>query len=239
MRMKRPAAAVLSLSAATALLVAGCSSSPAPAPASDSSPVGISTQGTGVVTGTPDTVTVVLGVQTQGDSAEAALEQNAKLATGLLETLKSNGIEDKDLQTSGLSVYPDYDPSGAISGYQVHNQVTATMRDAANSGKLIDAAAGAAGDAIRVQNLSFSISDDSELLAEARAQAVQQAQQQAQQIADAAGVKLGALRSITEDPGMAWTPYPERSFADMAASTPVEVGSQELTVGVSVVYEID
>lgn len=232
-----PRAAALALSAGAALLLAGCSDSPAAS--SDSSPVGISTQGTGIVSGTPDTVTVVLGVQTQADSAATALAQNSQLATGLIDTLKSKGVEDKDLQTSNLSVYPNYTPTGAVSGYQVSNQVTATLHDVSQAGALIDAAAGTAGDAIRVQDLSFSIADDSELRTQARSQAVQQAQQQAKQIADAAGVELGDIRSITESPAAVSNPFPQRSMADMAESTPLQAGSQELSVSVSVVYEID
>lgn len=228
----------LTLSAVAALLVAGCSDSPAAS--SDSTPVGISTQGTGIVTGTPDTVTVVLGVQTQADSAQSAMEQNTQLATGLIDTLKAQGVEDKDLQTSNLSVHPNYSPTGTVSGYQVSNEVTATLRDVSKAGDLIDAAAGAAGDAIRVQQLIFSIADDSELRTQARAQAVQQAQDQARQIADAAGVELGDIRSITEAPAAITSPFPQqRGFADMAESTPLEAGSQELYVVVSVVYEID
>lgn len=237
--MNRHASTALLLSAATALLVAGCSSSPAAS--SDATPVGISTVGTGMVTGTPDTVTVVLGVQTQGPAANSALAENARLASGLIETIKAKGVQDNDIQTSNLSVNPNYDPaSGKVSGYFVTNQVTATMRDVSKAGDLIDAAADAAGDAIRVQQLTFSIADDSELRTQARTQAVQQAQDQAKQIADAAGVKLGAIRSITEDHLSSPQPYPQSmAFADSAATTPIEAGSQELSVSVSVVYEID
>lgn len=233
---RRSTAALVLSTAAAALLVAGCSSSPAAS--TDSVPPGISTTGAGIVTGTPDTVTVVLAVQTQAATANAALADNAQRATSLIDTIKSKGVDSKDIQTSGLSVYPNNDPmSGQITGYMVTNQVTATLHDVSKAGNLIDAAASAAGDAIRVQQMSFSIADDSELRAQARANAVQQAQTQAKQIADAAGVKLGGVRSIIESP--ATTVYPPmRSMADTASSTPVEAGSQELSVSVEVVYNI-
>lgn len=200
----------------------------------------ISTQGTGIVSGSPDTVSIVLGVQTQAPEAAAAMTDNADRADTLIETLKARGVDEQDITTKNLSVQPNYQPTGTIDGYTVINQVEATLRDVATSGDLIDAAARAAGDAIRVQELTFSIADDSELRAQARAQAVAQAQEQAQQIADAAGAKLGAVRSITESPESDAVPFPaSRSMADGAASTPIEAGSQKLSVSVSVTYEID
>lgn len=237
---RRSTAALALTAAAVALLAAGCTSG-SDGGSGDSAPPGISTQGTGKVTGTPDTVTVVLGVQTQGAEANVALAENAQRATDLIDTLKGKGVEAKDIQTSNLSVQPVFAPGGsAITGYQVTNQVTATVRDVSKAGGLIDAAAGASGDAIRVQQTSFSIADDSELRAQARARAVQQAEDQAGQIAEAAGVRLGDVRSITEVPAGTPGPYPQAGAAfDRVPSTPVEPGSQELTVSVSVVYDID
>lgn len=231
MAQKRGSRAFALLSAA--LILAGCSSS------SDDPPV-ISTQGTGIVNGSPDTVNIVLGVETRASDATSALTDNAELAENLIETIRAQGVEGQDIATKNLSVQPNHQPGGTIDGYTVTNQVTATLRDVDRSGDLIDAAARAAGDATRVQQLTFSIADDSELRAQARAQAVTQAQAQAEQIADAAGAELGAVQSITENPKTGATPYPEsRSLADSAASTPIEAGSQELSVSVSVTYEIN
>lgn len=215
-----------------ALLLAGCSDP-------GEAPPGISTQGTGVVTGAPDTASIVLGVQTQAPDATAALTDNADLADALIETIKAQGVEEQDITTTNLSVQPNRQPGGTIDGYTVTNQVTATVRDVDQSGALIDAAARAAGDAVRVQQLTFSIADDSELRARARAQAVTQAQQQAEQIADAAGVELGAVQSISEVAETDATPFPQsRTLADGTASTPIEPGSQELSVSVDVTYAI-
>lgn len=200
----------------------------------------ITTQGTGIVNGSPDTISIVLGVQTQASEAASAMAENAELADTLIQTIRAQGVERQDITTTNLSVQPNYQPAGAIDGYTVTNQVTATLRDVAKSGDLIDAAARGAGDAIRVQNLAFSIADDSDLRAQARAQAVTQAQKQALQVADAAGVKLGAVQSIIETPEVGAAPFPQaRAMADSAASTPIEAGSQELSVSVSVTYKID
>ncbi|WP_305094861.1 SIMPL domain-containing protein [Prescottella sp. R16] len=241
MRRTRTKLALATVGATAAVLTAsGCS-----ATASDPSngqPAGINSQGTGKVTGTPDTLTVALGVQTQASEAQAALQDNSRKATALIDTLKSNGVADEDVRTSQLSVNPTWEPGGArITGYQVTNQVTATLHDISQAGTLIDAAAATAGDAIRVQQVTFSIADDSDLRAEARSRAVRQAQDQAQQMADTAGVKLGKVRSIVEVPAQA----PRSSDPSMRApdavltdTVPIEAGSQELTVNVAVTYDI-
>jgi uncharacterized protein YggE len=227
-----------------AVALAGCAAAePAPSAAAgtgSSAGPGITARGTGTVRGTPDTMTVVLGVQTRGDTAEAALGANNERATALIEALKGRGVPAEDLQTSQLSIYPSFDQQGTrITGYEVSNQVTATLRDIPAAGATVDAAAVAAGDAIRVQQLGFSIDDDSEPRAQARADAVRQAQAQARQLAEAAGVALGPIRTITEvaaaQPGV----YPQADRVAPAAAVPVEPGTQELSVVVEVVYGID
>lgn len=194
----------------------------------------------GTVTGTPDVVTVVLGVKTTSPSARTALDDNNRLATDVIKVIKDKGVAPEDLQTSQLSIYPSYDDRGTVSGYQVANMVTAKLRDIAGAGALIDAAGQAAGDAVRVQQLSFSIDDDSALRADARADAVRRAQAQAKQMADAAGITLGAIHSITESSTANPSFYPQAAMSaeTSAGAAPIQAGSQELTVSVQVVYEI-
>ena len=229
------------LAASAALLAAGCSSSSDTAPSADSDTApGISTQAVGTVTAAPDTMTIVLGVQTQAASANTALTDNAEKANAVIDLLKGKGIAAEDIKTSNLNLRPQHGPDQQITGYQVTNEVTATVHDISKAGPLIDAAAGAAGDAVRVRQTTFSIADDSDLRAQARAAAVTQAQEQAKQIANAADVDLGGVRSISEVPANPDTPLPgaSRSLSDQAAATPVEPGTQDVTVTVDVVYNI-
>jgi hypothetical protein len=225
--------------AAGVVMLAGCSASSPPAIVAPGGQTGIVAHGEGKVTGNPDTVTLVLGVQTQGPSARAALDANNARASAVISVLKGKGVRPEDLRTSQLSVNPSYGgPTNRITGYEVSNLVTATVRDIGGAGGIIDAAADAAGDAVRVQQLSFSIADDSELRAQARTAAVRQAQEKAKQMADAAGVSLGSLVSITEGtasppPG----PYAQMSPRS-APAVPIEPGSQELSVTVDVVYAV-
>ncbi|MBA2472157.1 MAG: SIMPL domain-containing protein [Pseudonocardiales bacterium] len=193
--------------------MAGCSSGNEPVTstgAGSTSLPGITTRGLGTVTRTPNAVTVVIGVQTRAQSAKGALDANTGKATALIDVLKSKGVAAADLQTSQLSVNPTSDSAtGRITGYEVTNQVTAKLHDIGAAGGLIDAAGEAAGDAVRLQQLAFSIDDDSASRAQARADAVRQAQAHAKQMADA------------------------------AAPVPIEPGAQELAVMVEVVYAID
>jgi uncharacterized protein len=214
--------------------LAGCAANP-PATAE---PPGITARAVGTVKGAPDLLTVVLGVQTQGPDAKAALDANSQRTTALLDALKGGGVAAADLQTSQLSINPTYAPNGRINGYDVANLVTATLRDIAGAGGLVDAAAAAAGDAVRVQQLAFSIDDDSAARATARAAAVKQAQAQARQMADAAGVRLGALRSITEIPAPTTFAADTARASAASAAVPIEPGTQELGVTVEVAYDV-
>jgi len=199
----------------------------------------ITAQGIGTVVGTPDVVTIVLGVETRSVSAQGALDDNNKRATDVIAVVKENGVAVADLQTSQLSINPSFDDKGEITGYQVTNMVTARLRDIATAGALIDAVGKAAGDAVRVQQFTFSIDDDSDLRGNARADAVKRAQTQAKQMADAAGVQLGQIHSISEAPTSSpMSDGQSLAEASAAASVPVESGSQELSVVVQVVYEI-
>ena len=242
--MKRGLSGVAVL-ALGALTLAGCSDGNEPPTATSNSAAstnlpGITTRGLGTVTTTPDTATVVIGVQTRSQSAKGALDAATAKATALINVSKHKGVAAADLQTSQLSVNPTYDSAtGRITGYEVTNQVTATLHDVGAAVGLIDAAGEAAGDAVRVQQLSFSIGDDSASRAQARANAVRQAQAHAKQMADAAGVRLGRIYSITETPVNQPSPQRQEGAPVAAAPVPIEPGTQTLTVMVEVVYTID
>ena len=226
-----------------ALALAGCAGGAEPAASTSAGSANlprITTRGLGTVTRPPDTVTVVIGVQTRGQSAKSALDANTARATALINVLKSKGVAAPDLQTSQLSVNPTQDPAtGRITGYEVTNQVTARLHDIGAAGGLIDAAGEAAGDAVRIQQLSFSIGDSSAARAQARAEAVRQAQAHAKQMADAAGVTLGRIFSITDVPVSPPSPFGRDTASAAAGPVPVEPGTQELTVVVEVVYAIN
>jgi uncharacterized protein YggE len=222
-----------------AALLGGCAAQGASAADSDSRPRTITGTATGKVQGVPDTLTMTLGVQSTARTAQDALAQNAARATGVINALKASGVAPADLQTSELSLYPTFDSKGRITGYSVSNLVTAKVHDVPNAGKIVDAAAAQAGDDIRVQGLVLSIEDTGKLVAAARKDAVTKARTQAGQLAHAAHVRLGPVEKITERrPASPMLQSYAKLAADAAASTPIEPGSQELSVDVTVVFAI-
>jgi uncharacterized protein YggE len=213
----------------------------APAAAKDDIP-SVTVRGVGRVSGKPDLLTVVLGVETTAAHAVDALRDNNQRASSVIDVLKGRGVDPKDIQTSQLSINPQFDRDGRrITGYSVSNLVTAKLRDLGGAGALIDDAAAKAGDGIRVQSLSFSIEDTSKLVVEARKSAVKAAREQADQLTAAAGVKLGHLITIAEESSEQppVIQYDRAAGQAGAASAPIEAGSQELRLSVTVVYAVE
>jgi uncharacterized protein YggE len=218
--------------------------SAAPASASIVCPTNASTvtvQGYGSAEAQPNELTISLGVQTQSSTAAVALSTNSAKANALIAKLEADALPEQDLQTSGLTVQPVYTgPKQLITSYQVVDNVTVTLYDLAEAGKIIDDAASAAGNAIVVNSIAFSVKDDTALLGQARAAAVRQATGQAQVMAAAAGMSLGHLCSLVDNSS---EPSPV-SFASgapgkaTAPSTPVQPGEEQVTANVTAVYEL-
>jgi uncharacterized protein YggE len=233
---------------ASLVALAGCGSDGGAKPAAAATnPKGannnvITVMGHGKVVGTPDVMTISLGVQTGGKTAQEALADNNTRANNLVNVIKERGVAPKDIQTSDLSVYPTFDPkSGKVNGFSAQNTVTAKLRKISDAGPLIDAVTFAVGDAIRLNGISFAIDDTNALVAKARTDAVKKAMDQARQLARGAGVTLGDVRSIdevNEQPPLEALNYASDQAVRAAASAPVEAGSQDVTLDVKVVVEI-
>lgn len=202
----------------------------------------ITVRGTGLVEGTPDVLELLLGVDTRGKSAGEALAENSKRTFGVLKVLDDAGVDAKSVQTSNLSISPVYDDEGEIViAYAVSNHVVAKLHDLNKAGDVIDAATKAAGNQIVVRGLYFEIDDNSALVAKARADAVKRAKAQAEQLAEAAGVKLGALQSLVEDSTPVGPPIEARAAAPSSAgdaAPPIQPGTETLSVDVTLVYAI-
>jgi hypothetical protein len=122
----------------------------------------LSVVGTGQATVTPDLLTVVVQVDAGGPSAAAALATDNADAARALSTFEGGGVQAKDIATSGLSLQPQYEyPKGVptLTGYEVDNTVTATLRDISKSGAIIDAVVGSAGNALQIAPVSDWSSD--------------------------------------------------------------------------------
>lgn len=200
----------------------------------------ITVSGTGTVTGTPDQLVLSMGVQTSAPSVSIALRQANEAARRVIRSLKKGGVLPADIQTSGLSIQPNYGNGSPFPvGYAVSEDLTATLRHLAQAGRQIQAAAIAGGNATTVDGVSLNLSDTSKLLASARAAAVRDAQAKAGQFARGLGRPLGRVISVSDQSQV--SPYPEftgMAAAKAAGSVPVSPGSQQVSVQITVVYGI-
>jgi len=202
----------------------------------------ITVTGTGKVSGAPNQLALSMGVQTNGTSVAAALRQANSAVRSITAVLRRSGVAASDMQTSGLSIYPNYSgSSGVPDGYQVSEQLTITLRRLSVAGSQIGAAAHAGGNATVINGVSLNLSDTSTLLASARARAVADAKAKATAYARALGRPLGPVVSMSETP--AAQPYPVPEFATPtasggAASVPVHPGTQQLSVTVTVIFAL-
>ncbi|NOY55345.1 MAG: SIMPL domain-containing protein [Actinobacteria bacterium] len=226
---------------AASLLLAACTPDVTITNASAGTPQGINVTGQGKVSGTPDTLTIDLGVSVRGDSVTEAVQEAATLADRLIAALEKGGVAEKDIQTVNYSISPEYDyrnDTRKLLGYRVTNTISAKIRDIAAAGTVIDAATAAGGDAVQVSGVRFSLEDNGSLLEAARKRAWEDARAKAEQLAALSGVTLGSPTSISET--LTTPPAPVfRASSDLeAASTPIQPGSQTVTVTLSVEFSI-
>ena len=207
----------------------------------------IHVNGNGSVSGEPDIASLNLGVAVERKSVAEAREVAASAMTALIDSLKANGIAEKDIVTQNFSIYPQYDyweGERKLRGYSVNNTVQAKVRELETLTDVIDDAAEAGGDNIVLNSIQFMIEDTTPLQEQARAIAVKNAKAKAQTIAEASGVTLGKPVTITENSYYESPPIPyaaAEAFADTAERTPTPIVSGDLTVtvNVTVVYEIE
>ena len=214
-------------------------------PAADETvPATIAVTGEGKVEMAPDMAMLSLGVMTQADTAAAALKANSDGLSGALDRLKAAGIEGRDIQTSGLSLHPniDYSSTGRepqVRGYTASNMLTVRLRDLSVLGQTLDAVVTEGANTLN--GLSFGLQNPDEATDEARRRAVADATHKAALYAEAAGVTLGRIVTISEQ-GNYGGPQPmmmaEARFAKDAGSVPVASGEISIGATISVVYEI-
>ena len=189
----------------------------------------ITVTGEGRVNSAPDMALIHLGVTTESDTAAAALAANSAEIAKVLANLTAAGIEGRDVQTTGLSINPNWqsNSSGAstIQGYIASNTVTVRVRALETLGTLLDAAV--KDGANTLNGVEFGLQKPEPVMNEARKAAVADAKARAELIAGAAGVKLGAIKSISEG-GSAPMPMPMLRMAAEAAAGAVPVASGEV-----------
>ena len=205
-------------------------------------PARITVTGEGRVDAAPDMATITLGVTSQGTTAATAMAANSDALAQVLANLKAAGIADRDLQTTGLALNPNWqsDDNGSnprIVGYVASNMLTVRVRALTGLGAALDAAV--KDGANTVDGLSFGLADPEPVLDEARKRAVADATHRALLLTEAAGVSLGAVVAISESGG-SFAPAPMfGKSADMTASAvPVASGEVSLWASVTMVWNI-
>jgi uncharacterized protein YggE len=232
-----------------AALLTGCASTafaqtatpPTPQPVNRT----LSVNGSGKVFLTPDIAYITIGVHTEGATATEAVSDNNEQTQAVISALQSAGIAEKDMQTNNFSIYPQqqYDDQGKPTGevrYSVDNSVMVTVRNIDTIGDVLDTVVTAGANAIN--GIQFDVENKTAALTEARKAAVADARTKAQELAEAAGVELGDVQSISEYTSGGPQPmYDMRAAApaaEMASSVPVQPGQMLVTLEVSVSFSI-
>ncbi|SIO07711.1 hypothetical protein SAMN02745824_2861 [Parasphingorhabdus marina DSM 22363] len=200
---------------------------------------------TETVESVPDTASFSTGVETTAATATQALRQNSRQVRVLIDKLKSLGIAQKDIQTTGISLNANYDydrstRENRFTGYRVSNQVSAKVRNLDDLGRILDALVSEGG-ATSLNGPYFSVRDDSELKEQARNRALQSAREQAESyaaISGFSGVKLLSISETLRNSSPAG-PVPMRAMvAEADASVPISAGQVGTSVTLQISFEM-
>ncbi len=197
--------------------------------------------GTGKVMARPDMARITLGVTTEDADVQEAVTQNNAAAERIISQLAKSGIDTRDIQTSAFSVYPQYkqvkDGEPAPQIFRVSNTVEVTVRNLDTLGTVLGQVVSAGSN--QINGLSFSFSEPEPLEKQARERAIADARTRAETYAAAAGVKLGKILLIVDQPeGGAPILRAQVFRAREAANVPIEAGESTVQAQVAVLWEI-
>ena len=195
--------------------------------------------GSGQVQGVPDTLTADVGIEFTAPDVTVAMNQTNDRQQAVINALTGAGLDRKDISTTEVSLQARYDSSGgAITGYRADNSIRVKIHPADSASHVLAVIVGAGGDATRINSVSYSIADDSQLVRDARTRAFQDAKNRAEQYAQLSGLKLDKVISISEASGGAATTPPAPPRSGMQAAVPLEPGQQTVSFSVTVVWQL-
>ena len=199
----------------------------------------VSTTGVAIVRSAPDEALITLGVHTDADTAQAAMDRNAELMADVIASLLDAGLIEDQLATSSLSLWPTWGIDGQeVVGFTAENQVTATVRDLDRLGSIIDRAV--ASGANLSSGITFRVSENSAAADAALTEAVADARRKADLLAQAGGASLGEVITIAEASSGGISPpvlYAE-DLAGADRATQVLPPTLESQVSVSVTWSL-
>lgn len=196
----------------------------------------------------PDIATTSFSVVSRGLNPQELAQRNNELVSQAIDFVKSKGVEAKDIRTTGYNLQPNYEydesrRTSFISGYTLTQTVTLKVRDLPKVGEILGGLPELGIN--QIGGVSFGVDEPEKYLAEAREEAFQTAREKAEAMAKAAGVKLGRVLNVSEYQGGPIYPYAYAEKGgygrggDAALPAPtIEPGSEEITVSVSVNYEL-
>jgi len=203
----------------------------------------ISVTGNAEVTLEPDIAYVSIGVHSEAESAKAAVATNNSQTQAVIDAIKAQGVDEKDIKTTNFSVYQSekFAPTGESLGtyFMADNTVNVTIRDIAKIGDVLDASINAGAN--NIYGITFDVEDKETALASGRDQAMVNAEEQAEMLASAAGVTLGEVQSISYYSNAPVPVYYDSKMAGVGGggqSVPISPGQLTLSASVSVVYSI-
>lgn len=193
----------------------------------------------------PDIATISSGVITVAAKADQAMAQNSQKMNQLFQTLKAAGIPEKEIQTSGINLSPQYDykdnQAPVIKSYQASNTISIILHDMKTIGPVLDSLI--AQGANQINGPDFSVENTDPLLDKARAEAVAKAKKRAEIYAQALGLKIKRIVSISEHGGYnPPRPVMMRAMAagaDQSLSTPVAAGEMNLGITANMRFELE
>ena len=222
---------IVAVIAGATLLLSGCGSS-------DSGTAReVTVVGTGQVRGAPDTLNADVGVEVTAPDVSTAIDQANDKAKAVTDAMVTAGATRQDIQTTDVSVQPQYGPDRNVSGYTATNTVHVVVRDLPKASAILSAAVQAGGNATRIRGVSFALDDNSKLLADARAGAFADAKARADQYAALSGLKLRDVKTVNETrSGESTSPQAKAQFA--MPDVPLEPGQQTVTFTVTVTWNM-
>ncbi len=199
---------------------------------------------TGEVTRVPDVAIISAGVVSRSPTATGALQDSANRINQVLSALKRAGVADRDIQTSSVSLNPEYrypdNQSPQLTGYTATNQLTIRFRDIRNSGKILDALVSQGAN--QINGPSLTIDKPEAALDEARANAIAAGRGRAELYARSLGLHVARIVAVSESGGYAVPPpappVPMMMARSEAAPTNIVPGEQKVQVSVSMTFEL-
>ncbi len=195
--------------------------------------------GSGHVQGVPDTLTADVGIEFTAPDVTAAMDQTNARQQAVLGALTGAGIDPKDISTTNVTLQPQYStpPTGGaatITAYRAANTIEVKIHPPDAASRILALVVDTGGAATRINSVSYSISNDSRLVEDARARAFDDAKNRAGQYAQLSGLRLGKVLSISEAAGPG-PPTPQRGMS----AVPLEPGQQTVSFSVTAVWELD